>query len=149
MNIGRETLSKDKLDAIIPPSPYHRIRNFIRKPEIAWPLSLFLVTRSFLALLGYELWLSGIVHTTSESHARLYSGILPVVNGAAGVLRGLLLHQLEVPGLRMAHELMPRTRAAMGRPLRFPRAGFFYLVLIAGWEGLRRGTFSKCTHRVP
>ncbi len=102
MNIGRETLSKDKLDAMTPPSPYHRIRNFIRKPEIAWPVSLFLVTRSFLALLGYELWLSGIVHTTSESHARLYSGILPVVNGAAGVLLGVWQRWDAIHYLRIA-----------------------------------------------
>jgi len=66
-----------------------RTRSFMRKPEIAWPLGLFLAARLFLSLLGCVLWFIGRVPTTSDPIARPYFDVFPVVKGASGILLGV------------------------------------------------------------
>jgi hypothetical protein len=79
-----------------------RIRSFVRKPEIAWPLGVFLVARLFLSLLGCLLWFMGVVPTTSDPFARPYVDVVPVVEGASGIFLGVWQRYDAIHYLRIA-----------------------------------------------
>ena len=96
-------MSENELDAVTP-SLYHRIRGFVRRPEIAWSLTLFLLTRLFLSLLGYELWSMGMVPEGPDPSVYFGYAVSPVGGGAAGVLLGVWRRWDAIHYLRIAAE---------------------------------------------